>query len=292
MATNYVLVDFENVQPDMSALAGTANRVIVFFGAKQQEGRVKASTMLALIRLGPNVEIVELLRSGKNALDMHIAFQIGRIFETEPDASVHIVSGDTDFDPLIEYLKKTKGTRISRSKDVGVLAKQQRPTPPAALAMGAVPRKAKASAVRKPQPQRAPQVQKVAQAQRALQPQKVPQPQKAPQPQKVSQPQRPQSQKLPQPQRLPQSQKSQSPKSPPPPSKLPSGQPPHLEQVVKQLRSMSGKPSTRRKLEQTIASYFKHHGGEQPELVQRTIDELIRGGLVAQAGTKVTYQLG
>jgi hypothetical protein len=276
MATNYVLVDFENVQPDMSALAGTANRVIVFFGAKQQEGRVKASTMLALIKLGPNVEIVELLRSGKNALDMHIAFQIGRIFETEPEASVHIVSGDTDFDPLIEYLKKTQGARISRSKDVGAIARQ-RPAPPAAPAMGAVPRKAKgAGAVKKPQ------VPRVTQAPRA-QPQKIPPAQKSPQLQKP-----PQQQRLPQPQKS-QAQKSSAPRNLQIEDK---SQPAQFEQIVKQLRSMSGKPSTRKKLEQTIASYFKHHGGERPQHeVGQTVDELIRRGLVGQTGTKVTYQL-
>ena len=255
MVTNYVLVDFENVQPDMSALAGTANRVIVFFGAKQQEGRVKASTMLALIKLGPNVEIVELLRSGKNALDMHIAFQIGRIFETEPDASVHIVSGDTDFDPLIDYLKKTKGTRISRSKDVGALARQQRPTPPAAPAMGAVPRRAKGSgAVKKPQPQKAAQSQKPPQSPKPPQAQKPPQSQKLPQAPKPPQSPKPQQQK---------SQPQKPPPSPAPPIEKKSP-PAQFDQIVKQLRSMSGKPSTRKKLEQTIASYFKHHGGERP----------------------------
>ena len=39
MPTNYILVDFENVQPDLSLLAGTTFKVKVFFGAKQQEGR-------------------------------------------------------------------------------------------------------------------------------------------------------------------------------------------------------------------------------------------------------------
>jgi hypothetical protein len=277
MATNYVLVDFENVQPDMSALAGTANKVVVFFGAKQQEGRVKASTMLALIRLGPNVEIVELLRSGENALDMHIAFHIGRIFEQEPGATIHIVSGDTDFDPLVEYLKKMKGTTISRSKDIGAMAKQ-RPMP-AVPAMGAVPRKAKAAGGRRSSPPKAPQ------AQRAAHPQKAAPPQKGAPPQKIAQP----PQKNAQPQRAPQQHKL------PPPQVLLSEKKMHpgqFDQIVKQLRSMTGKPSTRKKLEQTIASYFKHHGGEWPELIQQAIDELIRGGIVVQTGTRVMYSLG
>jgi len=215
MATNYVLVDFENVQPDMSALAGTANRVIVFFGAKQQEGRVKASTMLALIRLGPNVEIVELLRSGKNALDMHIAFHIGRIFETEPDASVHIVSGDTDFDPLIEYLT-AKGSSCRRVRSIAELAKYVPRTP-------AAPRSASRAA---------------------------------------------------------------------PPSPAKKAQSDRLAPIIKHLHSLRGKPSTRKTLVTTIASYFKQHGGALADkVVEQLIDELIRLKYVSQSGTKVAYHL-
>ena len=104
MVTNYVLVDFENVQPDMSALAGTAHRVIVFFGAKQQSSRHHFDKFDSLLELGSNLERVKVPYSGKNALDMHIAFQIGRIHEKEPGATFLILSKDTDFDPLIEYL--------------------------------------------------------------------------------------------------------------------------------------------------------------------------------------------
>jgi hypothetical protein len=251
MATNYVLVDFENVQPDMSALAGTAHRVIVFFGAKQQSSRHHFDKFDSLLELGSNLERVKVPYSGKNALDMHIAFQIGRIHEKEPAATFLILSKDTDFDPLIEYLK-SKGVEIARAKDLGGLAK--RPASLAVPAMGAAPRKGrhKQSSPRKVQAQ-TPQAQKPPHAARV-------------QPQKSSPPQKTQPERT--------------------------VEPAHFDQIVKQLRSMSGKPKTRKRLEQTIASYFKHHGGERPELVQQTIGELVRSGIVAQAGTKVTYQLG
>jgi hypothetical protein len=269
MATNYVLVDFENVQPDMSALAGTANRVIVFFGAKQQSSRHHFDKFDSLLDLGANLERVKVPYSGKNALDMHIAFHIGRIFEKDPGASFLVLSKDTDFDPLIEYLK-AKGVIISRSKYVSALAAR---LPPAMPAMGAVPKKAKASGgARKPRSQGA----------QPRPPQRAPQ--RPPQSQKPAQAQKPSQAPKPQPQ-----------KSAPPPARLPieKNPPASFDQIVKQLRSMSGKPSTRKKLEQTIASYFKHHGGERPgPEVEQAVDELIRRGLVAQSGTKVTYQLG
>ena len=34
-----------------------------------------------------------------------------------------------------------------------------------------------------------------------------------------------------------------------------------LAPIIKQLHSLSGKPATRKKLAQTIANYFRHHGG-------------------------------
>jgi hypothetical protein len=228
MATNYVLVDFENVQPDMSALVGAGFRVVVFFGAKQQEGRHHFEKFDALFELGPDLERVKILHSGKNALDMHIAWWLGRIFERESDAIAHVISRDTDFDPLIEYLK-SRGCKVSRAKDVSGLGR-----PPVLPAI----RKAKPA---------------------------------SPGPRKTAAP------------------KARSAATAPAPRPA-SGD---LEPFLKQLKSMTGKPSTRRKLVQTLAAYFKHHGGERPGAeVEQKVDELIRRKLVAQTGAKITYALG
>jgi PIN domain len=147
MPTSYVLVDFENVQPDLSTLAGTAYKVKVFFGAKQQEGRVSFKLLDAMLALGGNVEPVKVMRSGSNAVDMHIAYYIGRLIEREPDASIHIISGDTDFDPLVEFLK-ANGVVCKRAKAVSELARRAEPTrqaPPRARATPAASRTPRAT---------------------------------------------------------------------------------------------------------------------------------------------------
>jgi hypothetical protein len=123
MATNYVLVDFENVQPDLSMLANTSFKVKVFFGAKQQEGRVPFKLLDAMLALAGNVEPIKVMRSGSNAVDMHIAYYIGRLIEKEPNSVIHIISGDSDFDPLVEYLK-ANGVTCKRAKSTTELAKQ------------------------------------------------------------------------------------------------------------------------------------------------------------------------
>ena len=142
MATNYVLVDFENVQPDLSTLAGSAYKVKVFFGAKQQEGRVPFKLLDAMLALGGSVEPVKVMRSGSNAVDMHIAYFIGRLVEKEPDASIHIISGDTDFDPLVEFLK-ANGVACKRAKSIAEIARhaapKARPAPPPPKSTRAVP---------------------------------------------------------------------------------------------------------------------------------------------------------
>src|SRR5262245_49924518 len=123
MATNYVLVDFENVQPDsLAALAGGAFRIKVFVGASQARGRISFELSHSMQMLGANAEYVKIARSGPNAVDMHIAYFIGRLIEKEPNAVIHIVSRDTDFDPLVEYLRDA-GVACKRAKSITEIAK-------------------------------------------------------------------------------------------------------------------------------------------------------------------------
>jgi hypothetical protein len=59
----------------------------------------------ALQAFGPDVEYIQIDGHGRNALDFHIAYYVGRLAAEIPDASFHIISKDTGFDPLIKHLK-------------------------------------------------------------------------------------------------------------------------------------------------------------------------------------------
>src|SRR6187455_2838953 len=134
MPTNYVLVDFENVQPDsLAALATGQFRVKVFVGASQAKGRISFELVHSMQALGANAEYVKIARTGKNAVDMHIAYYVGRLLEKEPGAMIHIISKDTDFDPLIEYLH-AKGSNCKRVKTIAEVPKQAMPRPGALAA--------------------------------------------------------------------------------------------------------------------------------------------------------------
>jgi hypothetical protein len=218
MPTNYVLVDFENVQPDsLAALATGQFRVKVFVGASQAKGRISFELVHSMQALGANAEYVKIARTGKNAVDMHIAYYVGRLLEKEPSAVVHIVSKDTDFDPLIEYLH-AKGSACKRVKSIAEIPKHvaARAAIPAAKGVKHTPH--------------------------------------------VPSPRRPHAEKL--------------------------------APIIKHLHSLSGKPGTSKKLAQTIANYFKQHGGELPDkIVTLLIDELVRLKYVSQVNGKVSYHL-
>ncbi len=79
--------------PTLSMLANTTFRVKVFVGAKQQEGRVPFKLLARHAAAGRSCRVrSRSMRSGSNAVDMHIAYYIGRLIEKEPAAVIHIIS--------------------------------------------------------------------------------------------------------------------------------------------------------------------------------------------------------
>lgn len=105
--TNFVLVDFENVQPkDIGLLKDGPFKVKVFLGPNQS--RIPVSLAAALQSLGSSAEYVILETAGSNALDFHIAYYIGVLSAVEPTSFFHIISKDSGFDPLVKYLKGKK----------------------------------------------------------------------------------------------------------------------------------------------------------------------------------------
>lgn len=117
MRTNFILIDFENVQPKALPILDAEHfKVIVFVGANQT--KLSFETALALQKMGAKAEYIKISGNGSNALDFHIAYYIGVLSAQEPDAFFHIISKDTGFDPLIQHLK-TKKVFAARSRDVG-----------------------------------------------------------------------------------------------------------------------------------------------------------------------------
>ncbi len=116
MRTNYVLIDYENVQPEkLSTLDQEMFKILVFVGANQS--KLSFETAAAVQILGGKASYIKISGTGHNALDFHIAYYIGQLATLEPEAFFHIISKDEGFDPLIQHLK-TRGTLVMRSSTI------------------------------------------------------------------------------------------------------------------------------------------------------------------------------
>ena len=116
MATNYVLIDFENVQPrNLELLTKHPFKVFVFVGANQTKVSFDLADSMQL--LGNNAQYIKISGNGQNALDFHVAYYIGELAAKDPDAYFHIISKDKGFDPLIKHLSD-RNIRVQREKDL------------------------------------------------------------------------------------------------------------------------------------------------------------------------------
>ena len=116
MKTNYILVDYENVQPEiLDSINQDHFRLFVFVGENQ--AKLPFEFVSAIQKLGEKAQYIKINGNGKNALDFHIAFYIGELAKEDSNAYFHIISKDSGFDPLISHLK-CKKIFCSRSKDI------------------------------------------------------------------------------------------------------------------------------------------------------------------------------
>lgn len=101
---NLLLVDLENRHKVDFSRLGKTFKVIIYVGHAQNPPKATLNS----VKANPfaRIEIVRIEGSGKNALDFHIACQLGRTFETARETRCHVLSADTGFDPLIASLNK------------------------------------------------------------------------------------------------------------------------------------------------------------------------------------------
>lgn len=116
MKANYILVDCENVLPGtLSLLKNQDFQVLLFIGANQH--KISVDLASSVHQLGQKAQYIIISGTGPNALDFHIAYYVGRLAEKDPGSRFHIISKDTGFDPLIDYLAKS-GITVVRHKAI------------------------------------------------------------------------------------------------------------------------------------------------------------------------------
>lgn len=114
--TNYIFIDYENVQPSLFEFPSEYNfKVLLFVGANQT--KIPIELVTSMQAMGSDAEYIRIVGNGKNALDFHVTFYLGRLFEKDPNGYFHIISKDTGFDILVKHLR-TKKVLIQRYKRV------------------------------------------------------------------------------------------------------------------------------------------------------------------------------
>ncbi|MBF0413104.1 MAG: hypothetical protein HQK70_10380 [Desulfamplus sp.] len=121
-STNYILIDFENVQPqNLEILKKHSFKILVFVGEKQV--RIPFEMATALQEFGKEAKYIKITGNGSNTLDFHIAFYIGQLSLQDKEAHYYIVSKDTGFDPLVQHLRNIniKANRVNNIAEIPIL---------------------------------------------------------------------------------------------------------------------------------------------------------------------------
>jgi hypothetical protein len=105
MSQRVILVDYENVQPmveEFRRVDPLRHRMLIFHGPSQNALPIRV--VEALLPIGLAVAFIQCERSGKDALDFHVAFHLGRLSVSDTDAHFVIVSRDRKgFAQLVEH---------------------------------------------------------------------------------------------------------------------------------------------------------------------------------------------
>lgn len=123
MPCNYVFIDYENVQPDdLDQLLDQPVRVYTFVGKHQT--KLSFEFLNTMQRMGDRAGYIRMSENGPNALDFHIAYYVGELAASDPEAYFHIISRDSGFDPLIRHLRSREKSplRVYRAEQIVDLA--------------------------------------------------------------------------------------------------------------------------------------------------------------------------
>lgn len=101
-----LLVDFENVKDVDLALLPSSTLVRIFVGRSQKTVPISLASQAQ--RFKGNLEWMEIAGDGKNNLDFHLAYHLGRLAIQFPSEKFVILSKDKGFDSLIAHLKLGK----------------------------------------------------------------------------------------------------------------------------------------------------------------------------------------
>lgn len=121
-----ILVDFENIQKfDFDNIDTTNTNIAIFVGKSQN--KIPFSLVEKAQSFGDRLMWVKIAGDGKNNLDFHLAFELGRLCERmDKDVELIVLSKDSGYDSLIRYINELgiKTRRIANPAELSDSKKQ------------------------------------------------------------------------------------------------------------------------------------------------------------------------
>lgn len=124
----HILIDFENVpHTSLAAVAGMDVEITLLLGEKNK--RLDVALVEQLLAAGLRAQVVRVGASGRNALDLTLAYYLGRAAVLSSRTHFYIVSKDSDYDAMIRHVKAT-GLQVERCDSIESLSFLRKPATP------------------------------------------------------------------------------------------------------------------------------------------------------------------
>jgi hypothetical protein len=122
MNENYLLIDFENVSDiDFSGIDRNTN-ILIFHGVNQTKANLDLVKQTQTF--GDKLKWIKIEGSGKNNLDLHLTYFLGKRVSEHAKGKFFILSKDKDYDNLIKFIQKRK-VNCKRIKSISEMIEKE-----------------------------------------------------------------------------------------------------------------------------------------------------------------------
>lgn len=109
----HLLIDYENLCPEnLNKLTKEDWFVWLFVGKLQN--KINTGLMKSIQAFGEQAKVIYVDISKPNALDFHIAYYLGSIAQTYPQAQVTVLSKDKGYDSILAHMRESTDVMVNR----------------------------------------------------------------------------------------------------------------------------------------------------------------------------------
>lgn len=144
-----LMIDYENIQ-GVTLDSLDPNSVEVWFFVGKSQNKIPFDLVESTQSFGRSLRWIKIEGNGKNNLDFHIIFELGRLsVEKEGDGEIYLLSKDKGFDPVVQYANRL-GLKAKRIVNLSQLPSSEQGAPKSTHTAAVVINLSKIPAPRRP----------------------------------------------------------------------------------------------------------------------------------------------